>query len=361
MATRYNDEPSSKEVDGALALIAEWDADDGATTPEAPEGVQPPPVYRRPERPRAANGRFASGEEATPEAEVPAEPLRRRQAAPPVGEQPAEAAAPVAGEDTTDYRAELARERAERTRLETQYVNNTRAQREALDAAKREADELRRGQAEARRQERESILTEYRQQIAEAQRVEAATGRTDPRIVPAERELLALERKYFEDERREAQEARQAAEAENETRTAQHADITAKSAAWTTVEIFAAGLGQKLNLHPEEVQGVIAEFQTEELAVMFQELPAEKVVNFIRHTLGPKVERRLRSHHAELLEENRQDLLRSGTHAHTAQPQARPSAPRYEQYTRKGIGQGQRLGLDAAANAIMAGMIDDDE
>lgn len=364
MPQRYGgDDPTPSEVDAAMEMIQGWHEED-ATPQPASEEVQPSPAYRRSERPRAANGRFASGtDEQTPaEEQPPVEPLRRRrqQAAPQEQAPPPQEPQAQTPQEQVDYAAEVARLRAENERLQTVYNNNTQNQRQALEDARREARELREAQVRARQEERESILTEIRQGISQMQQREQITGQQDPRLPQAERELLALERRYFEDERREAEERATAERQRVEEATRANAELGAKAAAWTTVEVYAASLGQHLNLHPEEVQGVLAEFQTEELGTLIREMPAERVVDFIRHHLGPRVEQRLRSHQAQLLEENRQDMLRSGTHQHTAQPESRPSAPAYEQYTRRGISERQRMGVDNTAAAILAGILDED-
>ncbi len=341
-ATRFssNDAPPRGAVDAAAALLQE-EYDGNVAPPSGLVEEQPSPAPQRPARPqRGPDGRFAPRDE-QPAPQPEAQPQQPQQA-------------PPDDDETIDYRtlAQQQAEELERHRRNQQiYYNNVEQQRQALETARREAAEARAAAERAKVEGRESVLEELRNAVQ-------IYPQGTPQYFEALRDLTTLERRYFDEDRQAAQ--RQAEEQEQERQQSEQAraNDAAKIGAWGTLQAYAAKLGQHLNLTSEETLGVLQEFQTDDLREMFVRLPGEAMAEHIRRNVGPRFERALRSRAASKLEENRQQVVQSGVHSQPGQPQVRPAQPASEQYTWNGS---KRLGVEAAANFLMAGGLDDED
>jgi hypothetical protein len=332
---RFSDNVPTDAVAAAAALLAE-DPQPPAAQPPAPVAEQPARVQEQPEQPpvRDERGRFVPRqqptEQATPQQAAPTEP-----------------AAPA--EPEQDYKALWEAERQERARLQGTYYNNAEQQRLALQEAQREAREAREQAVQAAAQERTRVLTEFRQAVS-------ALPENHPQYVSANRDLLQMERQYLEAERADFDTRRQEAEAQTQQQTAAQVEVAAKSGAWGTVQFFGNQYGEQLGLAPDDVQEVIAQFQTPELATIIRELPAEKVVNHIRYTLGPAFQRALEARVQIRAEVNRQQAVAQGTHQQHGTPPPQPAEPEFNKYTWRN--DRQRLGIEAAASFVASGGID---
>lgn len=335
MTLRFSDNLPTDAVAAAAALLAE-DPQPPAAPPTAPVAEQPARVQEQPEQTpvRDERGRFVPRQQ-------PAEQVATQQPAPTEPETPAEPA--------QDYKALWEAERQERARLQGTYYNNAEQQRQALIEAQREAREAREQAQQAAAQERTRVLTEFRQAVS-------ALPENHPQYVSANRDLLQMERQYLEAERKDFDTRRQEAEQQTQQQTAVQVEVAAKSGAWGTVEFFGSQYGERLGLAPDDVQEVLRQFQTPELATIIKELPAEKVVNHIRQNVGPAFQRALEAKVQSRAEANRQQVVAQGAHQQNGTPPPQPAEPEYHKYTWRN--DRQRLGIEAAASFVASGGID---
>ena len=332
MPRSFGESPRQSATDAAAALMGVDAAPDTAAPESAIEEPQVQVAGDQPERGRArqANGRFAPRTE-----EAPAEQPQQQAAT----EEPAE--------DPAAIRAELARQQAENERLRKIYENNTRQQREALEAAQREAAEARQEKA----RERTRLLEEARAEVN-------ALPEHDPRKLQAERDLAAYE---LAEERRVRQEleAERTATAERErTQAVVQADQTIRRAAWDSLEQWTIRKGRELGLTATEAEQALSTLKTDDVARLFRELPPRSLIEHTREVLGTRLDAELVRVAESRAERNRQDAIASGAHSHPRTPGQAPPEPDYYQYTRNAKTP-VRLGRRAAANAIMHGLLTD--
>lgn len=345
MPRSFGTAPKQSATDIAAALLTE----DVAPEPAAPE-VEPeaqPEVQPQPERGprRDQSGRFAPRDES-----VPSEPVEQPQATDDTGESDD---TPPSADDAAAIRAELERQRQENERLRKTYEANTRQQREALEQARREAEELR----NAKKAERDQLLAQARAEVE-------AIPENTPERWQAERQLAVIERQEAERLRREVEEERQERERQERQQRAVQADTLVRTAAWDSLEQWAVRRGRELKLTAAQAEAALDTLKTEDVARLFRELPAQSLIDHTRTVLGNRLDAELVRQRdlaaaaaAQEAERNRQDAVASGAHGHVHIPGQTAPQPAYVAYTREN--KSVRLGRRAAAEAIMAGMLDE--
>lgn len=329
MPRSFGDTPKVSATDVAAALMDEEVAPE-AVAPESDQQEETPEVAAQPER---GSRRDASGRFVPRAASVPSEP------------EAESADTPVVVEPTQDLAAELERQRAENARLRNTYANNTQAQREALEAARREAAELR-GNQQA---ERERLLADARAEVE-------AIPENDPRKGRAERELAAIERQEAQRMRQEIDQEREAQVTAQREQATREADLAARVGSWGVVEAYAATYGHQLGLPAEEAQAALDALKTPELAILFRTMAPQELVNHVRNVVGNRLHDDLTRRAASRTEANRKAVVAEGAHDHPRSPVKGGDAPAYTAYTREN--KTGKLGRRAAAEAIMAGILD---
>lgn len=344
MPRSFGTAPKQSATDIAAALLTE----DVAPEPAAPE-VEPeaqPEVQPQPERGprRDQSGRFAPRDES-----VPSEPVEQPQAADDTGESDD---TPPPADDAAAIRAELERQRQENERLRKTYEANTRQQREALEQARREAEELR----AAKKAERDQLFAQARTEV------EAMPD--GPDRWRAERQLANAEFEEAQRLRREVDEERQQQEQARQEQARSQADLAARTGLWGVVEAYAAKYAAENDLPDEEAVEALKSLQTPELAILFRTMHPTQLIDHVRNVVGNRLHDELERRRAGLAarreqetERNRQDAVASGAHGHVHIPGQTAPQPAYVAYTREN--KSVRLGRRAAAEAIMAGMLDE--
>lgn len=339
MPRSFGTAPTQSATDIAAALMTEDDAPQPAAQGDWPNLEETPQEQpeAQPERGprRDASGRFVPRDQSVPTEQ---------------GEQPqptgGDTQEPQEPEEQVDYRAELERQRAETERLRRTYENNTRQQREALEAARREAEELRTNQ----QAERQRLFEQARAEVD-------AMPENDPRKAAAERQLAAVERQEAERIRREVEAERQEAETARQQQQQQQADSALRVGSWGVVEAYAEDFSRRTGLDQRETQAALEAIKTPELAIIFRTMPADQLVAHVRDVVGPRLHDELERRATSRTERNRQAAVASGTHAHPRTPSAEAPAPAYTAYTREN--KNIRLGRNAAVEAILAGMLEE--
>ena len=329
-----NDVPQSA-VDAAAALLMDEAPEPAA--PQAPEvqpQEQPQPVR---EGRRDTRGRFVPAHETTPTPE-PAAPEPQATPATPPAPEPSE---------LEQLRAQHAQQQQELERLRSTYRANVEQQRTALEEARREAARLREAQETARVNQ----LATWRQQIA-------AMDDRDPDKAVFAANLLEVERQEFEKQRQafEAQTAEQ--QAAQRQQVALRVNEEMKTGVWKVMETYRDDYGVKqFGLTPQEAQEVLADFQTPDLAAIMNGFNGPQVVEYFRTVVGPRFDAALRAKVTNRAEQNRQAAVQEGAHQHIGSLPPTAPPPAYLQFTRRG---GARGGIEAVANAIMAGALDEE-